>query len=86
MLVTRIPIAEYDYLMSVGDDIFDFAEKVNVKEKEGEAEILFVDEDQRMKFAADYSGAIVHYGMTPDKEEVTTVGSRMEWIWDIYFL
>ena len=84
MLKLKLPKLEYDFLKTIGPDIFDFSNGLEIVE--ADVLILFKDEAQWDAFDADYSGAIVYYGMTPSPEyEITPIGRRMEYIHDNYF-
>lgn len=84
MLKLKLKKDDYDFLEKVGHDIFDFSS--GIEESEDDVFVLFKDNNQWNAFDADYSGAIVHYGMTPSPDyEITDVGNRMEYIHDKYF-
>lgn len=84
MLKLKLNKDGYDFLERVGHDIFDFSS--GIEQLKDDVFVLFKDVDQWNNFDADYSSAIVHYGMTPSTEyEITDIGNRMEYIHDKYF-
>lgn len=84
MLKLKLKKYDYDFLDGVAHDIFDFSS--GIEPLKDDVFVLFNDVDQWNSFDADYSSAIVHYGMTPGPEyEITAIGNRMEYIHDKYF-
>lgn len=83
MLYFKLPVAEYEFLISIDDAMFKNSE--NIVQTNNIVQINFKDELQLEDFQADMSGAQVYYGMSPN-DELTDIGRRIQDIYDSYFV